>query len=876
MTAFGVFTSRILGTWSKRRMERRLNEEIQCHLELLEQEARERGLSPAEARLAARREFGGRDRTREECRDTTGLPAIETLLQDFRHAVRGMIREPGFALLVMAVLAVGIGACTTVFSILNTLFFRPLPYAHAERLVMMGGAYTRGQQVGPMAPVRYLEYEQWRKQAQSFEQIAAYRPATFVIAAGADPERIRGERIAPGYFEMLGVQPMMGRGFSATEYSGGALRAVVLSEEYWRRTLNGRPDVIGSVLRVDGGFATVVGVMPGQLRATLIEGGPRVWIPLVPSAAELRYENAAFAVLARMKAGVTVAMARAEMAVIAKRLASEHPDPDRDPSIRVDGLQDTLAQAASAPVARVLIMAVSVLLLISCVNVANLLLGRSASRQKEAALRAALGAGRGRLVRQFLVESLAFALTGCIAGVGLAYAATSWCSAKMGPLLANDGIERFTIDARVLGFALLISVATSVVFGILPAFRGSRVNVSDTLKEAGPGFSAGARRQRLNELLVVSEVTLSVVLVASAGLLLHSIAQYWRFDWGVPLDRRLSVEITPVEQTYDTEAKRAVLFGQVLARAQQLPGVESAALVNAMPIHFGAASAKVSIDGAEGVQAGYRVVSAGYHTTAGVALRAGRALSDADGAGRLPVALVSESLARKLWPGKDPIGARIQVDGTWRSIAGVTADLVQDVMRTPKYEVAVPYEQAVPPRMRVLLLVNGDPASAARGLRDAVRALDPDLPFGDVQTLERAKEQLGAPYEFVMGLLSAFAVAAVLLAGAGLYGVASRAVAIRTREIGIRIALGADRRRVFGDVLRSGLRLAITGTAFGSLLAMLMIKALLTKIWWVSPVSAFSWIAPVAAFMAVLAIAASIVPARRATSIAPSLALRAE
>ena len=787
-----------------------------------------------------------------------------------------MIREPGFALLVMAVLAVGIGACTTVFSILNTLFYRPLPYSHAERLVMMGGAYTRGQQSGPMAPVRYLEYEQWRKQAQSFEQIVAYRPQTFVITAGADPERIRGERIAPGYFEMLGVRPMLGRGFGAAEYSGGSQRAVVLSEEYWRRTLNGRSDVIGLVLRVDGGFATVVGVMPGQLRATLIEGGPRVWIPLVPSPAELRYENAAFAVLARMKPGVTVAAARAEMAVIAKRLASEHPDPDRDPAIRVDGLQDTLSQAASAPVARVLIMAVSVLLLISCVNVANLLLGRAASRQKEAALRAALGAGRGRLVRQFLVESLAFALTGCIAGVALASAATSWCSAKMGPLLANDGIEKFTIDTRVLGFALLISVATSVVFGILPAFRGSRVNVSDTLKEAGPGFSAGASRQRLNELLVVSEVTLSVVLVASAGLLLHSIAQYWRFDWGVPLDRRLTVEITPVERTYDTEAKRAALFGQVLARAQQLPDVESAALVNAMPLHLGAASARVSIDGAEGVQAGYRVVSAGYHTTAGLALRAGRALSDADGAGRLPVALVSESLARKLWPGKDPIGARIQVNGTWRSVVGVTADLVQDVMRTPKYEVSVPYQQALPQHMRVLLLINGDPAAAVKGLRDAVHAIDPDLPFGDVQTLQGAKDQLGAPYEFVMGLLSAFAVAAVLLAGAGLYGVASRAVAIRTREIGIRIALGADRRRVFGDVLRSGLRLAITGTAFGSLLAMLMIKALLTKIWWVSPVSAFSWIAPVAVFMAVLAVAASFAPARRATSIAPSLALRAE
>ncbi len=374
---------------------------------MLEQDALRRGVPPEEARHSARREFGGIDQTKESYRDTRSFPAVEALLQDIRHTLRGMLRTPGFTLMVMAVLAVGIGASITVFSILNTLFMRPLPYPQPQQIVMLGGAYTRGQQVGPMAPVRYVEYLEWKKQAQSFASIVAYRIQPFVVSQGTEPERIRGERVDPGYFEMLGVQPMLGRGFAPGEYSPGAPPVLVLSEEFWRRTLNGRTDVIGTTLRLDGVPATVIGVMPGGLRATIIEGGARLWTPLIPSPAEQSLGEGAFAVLARLKPDVALSTARAEMAVIAKRLADQHPEPDRDHTVRVDGLQATLEWAASAPVAKVLIMAVVCLLLISCVNVSCLLLGRAAERRKEVALRSALGAGRGRLVRQFLSESLA-------------------------------------------------------------------------------------------------------------------------------------------------------------------------------------------------------------------------------------------------------------------------------------------------------------------------------------------------------------------------------------------------------------------------------------------------------------------------------------
>jgi putative ABC transport system permease protein len=838
--------TRIRALWSRRRMESRPVEDSQWRLDKPERETLNLGISPAEVR------------------------------QDIRQALRGMFRRPALTVMVTAVLAVGIGACLTVFSILNTLFFRPLAYPQAERLVMVGEAYTRGQTAGPMAPVRWLDYLEWKQQAGSFSEIAAYRIQTYVLNNGGEPERLRGERVSASYFEMLGVRPMLGRGFMPEEYAAGAPAVIILSEEYWRRALGGPADVIGKTLRVDGAPATVVGVMPGGLRATLIEGGARLWSPLVPSAEELSYNRGAFAILARLAPGASLAGARAEMAVIGKRTADLHPDPDRDPTIRVDGLQETLNQAASAPVSKVLMLAVACLLLISCVNVSCLLLGRAAERRREIALRNILGAGPGRLVRQFLCESLLFALAGGAAGVALAHLATAWCTAKMGPLLADDGIREFAIDGRVLGFALILSLATALLSGVLPAWRGARVDLTTALKEGGGGQSAGSSRMRLTGLLVCVEIALSVVLVTSGGLLLNSIREYWRFDWKIPLDRRLAIQITPIDRAYGTDAALARFYGQFLQNVRELPGVESAALVNAMPLHMGAYSVRVKAEGPEPVEAGYRVISPGYHTTAGLGFRGGRLFAESDTDGHPLVALVSDSLAARLWPGRDAQGARIQVNGIWRTVVGVTADLPQDILRKPNYEVSVPYMQAPSKSMRVLLRVTGDPGAAVAEVRKAVRAMDPDLPLGEVQTLQETTKLLGARFEFIIGLLGAFAVSALLLAGAGIYGVTARAVAVRTREIGIRMALGADPKRVMHEVFRGGLKLAVVGTLPGTLLALLMIKILLSKIWWMSPVSSFFWIAPVALLMAVLAVAASLEPARRATRVATVRALRAE
>ena len=726
-----------------------------------------------------------------------------------------------------------------------------------------------------MAPVRRLDYREWRKQAQSFERMAAYRPGPLVVSVGGEPKRERAESVDQDYFEVLGVRPLRGRGFSAGDYVPGAPAVVVLSEEYWQRALDGHPEAIGSQLRVDGAPATVVGIMPGRLRATLIEGGPRLWKPLILAAEEATPDTGSLAILARLKADVPIETARVEMSVIGKRLMQQS-EPDRDGTIRVDGLQATLQWAASAPAAKVLKIVVGCLLLISCMNVASLLLGRAAERQKELALRLAMGSGRWRLIREFLIESTGFALAGGAAGVALAIAATRWCSNKMGALLATEGVDGFSIDTRVLVFALAVSLGTVVVFGVVPALLSSRVNVWSVLKQCGTGQSASPSRQRLTRLLVASEVALSVMVVTTGGLLLYSLQQYWRFDWRIPLEHRLTMQVTPMERVYNTSGKRTRFYAELLDRARALPGVESAELVNSMPVHGDTPGARVKTDSTEPMQLTYRMTSSGYHAASRTPLRAGRPFTANDTAGKLPVALVSESLAAKLWPGKTAVGERVQVNGDWTTVVGITADLPQSVMKAPNYEVCVPYSQADPKSMRVLLVVSGDPAATASGLREAVRGLDPDLPPGEVQTLRAARDRLGVPYEFIIGLLGWFAVSALLLAGAGIYSVTSRAVATQTREMGIRIALGADSRRVFSHVLRTGVGMTAAGTLVGTGLALVMVRAVLTKVWWMTPVSPVAWAVPVALLMAALALGAALAPARRAIRVDAMVVLRME
>ena len=382
MSALRVLASRTSGLWAKRKMEARLEEEMRCHLELLVEENLRRGMTPEEARRAARREFGGVEQVKETWRDTLGFPALDSVVQDLRHAVRAMRRNPGFALLAVAVLAVGIGGATTVFSILNTLFYRPLRYPHPERLVLLGETTARQRQSGPMGAVRYLDLEDWQAQAQSFAAMAAFRGEMFNVTVSSTPERVRGERVSARFFDVLGVSPMLGRGFAASEYAPGGPAVVLLSEEYWRRVLGGRLDVIGQTLRINGAPSTIIGVMPGRLRATLIEGGARLWLPLVPRAAERSRETPFAHVMARLKPGIGIERARAEMAVIGQRLAAQYPATNSELEARLEGLQDILSEAGTSPASRVLMMMVALLLLTACANAANLLLGRAASGRK--------------------------------------------------------------------------------------------------------------------------------------------------------------------------------------------------------------------------------------------------------------------------------------------------------------------------------------------------------------------------------------------------------------------------------------------------------------------------------------------------------------
>jgi putative ABC transport system permease protein len=567
------------------------------------------------------------------------------------------------------------------------------------------------------------------------------------------------------------------------------------------------------------------------------------------------------------------------MSIIARRLEQQYPDSNRDWGVRLQGMQELSVQAGTTSLPRLLMTAVGLLLLTACANIANLLLARGVERRKEIALRVALGAGRLRVVRQLMVENAMFALLGAIGGLLIGYwliAVLSWAAVS---ILQESGLPKFEMDGRVLLFALGVSGLTALLFGIVPAVRGARVDLNSTLKEGGTGNSAGAAKRRLSGMLVVSQVTLSLVLLISAGITLKSIYDLYQFNWGFPLDNRLSMGISLSSKTYDAAEKRLQFFRALIDEVRGMPGMQSAALVSALPVGLAPGTARVKLPAtADGkpMDAAFRVVSADYMRALGIPLRKGRAFAETDSARSMPVALVNERMARKFWSESDPIGSRIEVNGVPRTIVGVIGDVVnQGLLQKPGYEVCIPFTQSTPAAMTLVIHAGGDPLSLVSPVRRVVERLDPDQPVFDVRTLRAVHERLCAPLGFVLLLLSIFAVVAVTLAGTGIYGITAHSVSARTREIGIRIAMGAGRDRVVSQVLRQGAKLAAAGIAVGAVATFLMSRLVLSKIWWLGRTGP-ELIGAVALLLGLVALAACYVPARRATRIDPAMALRAE
>jgi predicted permease len=706
----------------RRRVERELDEELQYHLERQIEENVAAGMSSEEARYAALRAMGGIEQHKEACRDTRRVRLIEDVAQDVRFGLRTMLKNPGFTVVAVITLALGIGANTAIFSVVNAVLLRPLDYEDPDRLVMV---YENNWQKGwtrfAVAPGNFAT---WREQNQVFEQIAAFTGSSFALVGKGDPEQLQGTRVSANLFALLGAKPALGRAFLPEEDQPGGERVVVVSHRLWQRRFAADPGLVGKPLTLNGQSYTVVGVMP----AGFLFPNPRteLWVPVAFSADDLGNRGGHSVVaIARLKPGVTVEQAQTEMNAIAARLEEQYPETNAAWGVWVTLLGEQVVGDVR-PALLALVCAVAFVLLIACANVANLLLARAAARRKDVAVRAALGASRSRLVRQLLTESILLSLLGGSFGILLA----AWgvgALVSLGPTNIPR-LSQVEIDGRVLAFAFLISLATGIIFGLVPALQASQTDLSESLKEGGRSSSAGVGSQRLRRLLVVAEVALSLVLLVGAGLMIKSFVRLSEVDTGFDSQNVLTAEIALPQSRYDDSQQQAAFFRQVLARIEALPGVESVGAATPLPF-TGDSLYSFIIEGhpTDNVpSANYYAVSSDYFGTMGIPLLKGRFFTEADTAESPGVAIINETMARRYFPDEDPIGKRMNITNgppLLREIVGVVGDVKQyGLDTTSPAQMYEPYLQRPSPGMTLVVRAASEPA----GLTNAVRRAGAD------------------------------------------------------------------------------------------------------------------------------------------------------
>ena len=876
---------RLLALLVRDRLDRELDDEIEAHLEMAERDARAAGLSAEQARLAARRSFGGLDQIREAHRDARSARWADSLWRDVRYGCRAIRRTPGVCAAVVLILAVAIGANTTMFSAMQGILLRPLPYGDADRLVVV---LHHGQH-----PVSHANFDDWRRQSRAFAAMGAaeYWRANVGLDTGA--ERLLGLRVSPGMLQMLDVPPLAGRLLDAAP-AEGTEHEVVVSLGLARRRFGSAAAALGRPIRLDGEPYTVVGVMPPSfVFAPFWAVGAQLWAPLPrPTAPSSRGANS-LRVFARLAPGASLAQAQADVDAVTSRLEAEFPGTNRN--VRVVPLKQRVVGDTRLAVL-VLMAGVGFVLLIACANVAHMLLARAAARRREVAVRLALGATRVQITRQFLVESLLLAGMGAAGGVAL-----STLGVRALVALAPADLPRVAdirIDTTVLLFTTILSLAAGVVFGLVPALQSARTAPDDQLK-SGRGASSDRRQSTLRDLLMASEVALSLVLLAGAGLMVRTMASLQTIDPGFDARGLLALSVS-VQGTPQAEpSRRAAFFTGLVDRLGALPGVVSVSAINHLPIGgdlwtrgFAIAGRPPALPG-EGPAAVYRVVLPDYFTTMGIRLVRGREFTRQDTVDTPGVAVISQNLARQHWPGADPLGSRIVVgespddpEATWLTIVGIAPDVVRGSWEGPAgSEVYLPYLQTADylagprPQHTYLTLVvrggSGDVRALAAPARAAVASLERDASVSDVVAMEDAIARVLARPRFQLTLLAVFAGVALMLAAAGVYGVMSYAVTRRTREIGLRLALGAPPGRVRQMVLVQSLTRVALGVAAGLAAAAMLTRLMSSLLHGVSPGDPAT-LAAVTALLAAVALVASAIPAWRASRIDPVGALRDE
>jgi len=813
--------------------------------------------------------------------------------QDVRFGARVLFRSPAFTATAALSLALGVGANTAIFSVVNAVLLRPLPYRAPEQLVMLWE--RNAARDWNQLPTSFPNFKDVRENNSVFADVGAFAESTFNLTGGDEPERVAALRVSPGLLALLGVEPLRGRVFLPEEGEPGARRVLVLGHGLWQRRFGGDPSIVGRTVALNGEPHDVVGVMPPGFRlppsftASIAASqvpfpNADLWVPLTTEAVPAAYELRALFMMARLRPNVTPGQAQAEMSLLAGRLEREHPAQNAGFGLNLVPLHRQVSGNVRQALL-ILLGAVGFVLLIACANVANLLLAKAVGRRKEIAVRTALGASRGRLVRQLLTESVLLGLLGGAAGLLLSLAAVRLLTA-----FGAAGVPRLNeidTDARVLVFALLVSLLTSALFGLAPALYSSKLDLSEALKKGGRTAAGGARRNRLRGLLVVSEVALALVLSVAAGLMMRSFIRLSNVNPGFDAARLVTLEIELPETGYREKERQAAFQRQLLQRVASLPGAQSVATVNYLPFSGNDFNAGFVVEGrpapasSERPRAFYRTVSAGYFTAMGIALRAGRVFGDGDHAQAPPVAVIDEAAARRYWPGEDPLGKRIkqgraESKGPWVTVVGVvgsTSHTALDVAAQP--EIYLPYPQNVAPAFVLVARGPADTAAFASAVRREVAAADRGLPVSNLKTMEELVVRSVALPRLYALLLTIFAGVALTLAAAGIYGVLSYSVSQRTQEMGVRMALGARALDIYALVLRQSMLLILAGLGAGGVMAFALTRLLSGMLYEVSATDPLTF-ALIPLVLVGVALVASLLPARRAAKVHPMVALRQE
>jgi predicted permease len=882
--------NRFRSFFRKDQMDQELAAEVATHLELAIEENIHSGMSATEARRQALIRFGGVEQAKEHQREARGIPALDILLQDLRYTFRTLRRDRVFTCIAVLILGLGIGANVAVFSVVNTILLRPLPFPQPQQLAWI--ATGKAGAIGLSSTTSTVSaFEEFRRHNRSFQDVAAYMAfygdSDYKLIGHGEPQPVSGVEVSGNFFQTLEVQPIYGRLFTDAESQKGSRPEVVLSNAFWHRQFGSDPSIVGKAITLNKDLVTVMGVLPPNFDfGSVFAPGTKIDI-FVPAVMDnLRDDGHVFAIVGRLKPGVSLAQAQAESNLLFPQLKAMNPSWFDTPTGTITGLKEYVSGKLRRSL-MVLWGAVGMILLIVCVNLSNLLIARAATRRKEFALRSALGAGRTRIVRQLLTESFVLSGLGALLGLGFAYGTTTWLSHQGS--IALPLLSSITVDRVALAWTVIIAIVTGAIFGLIPALKMSSKNLQDDLKDSSRSMISGRRRDRIRSVLVISEVALACVLLVGAGLLLRSFLHVLDVDLGfepsraaaMPADINVSyigLDKPGIDKQASAQQQESAAMQEMLKRVEAIPGVEAAGITDNLPLgrnrSWGFAPKGKSYTNADYPDALVYIVTPGYLKAMGMILRSGRDFTWDDRADTQKVMIISETTARTFWPGESPIGRIVKIGSSEKQIIGVIADVHEtSVEEQPSPEAYMLVSQEQSSGVQLVVRTKLPPAELASSVLSTLRQLNPNQPAAEFRTIQQFVDHATSPRRFFMMLVTVFATLGLILASLGIYGVISYSVTQQTQEIGIRMALGATKERVQLDVLTRTLRMALIGIAAGTIVSLLASQLITSLLFGTKPTDPIIFGGMVLLLSAV-AFVAGYIPARRASRINPMIALR--